>query len=422
MTISPNSSNKRVLVVGGGPAGILAAGTAAKNGAQVVLLERNNRLGIKLALTGQGRCNLTNFEPDPDLFIAAYGKPGKFFYSALTAFSNQDTIQFFESLGVITKTETAGRVFPKSNKAAEVIAALFRYLAQNKVEIEFNTRVIEIVIKTNRVCGIITEDHRELQAEAVIIGTGGKSYSQTGSTGDGYQLAEKLGIKINPLTPALVPLETVESWSKQIPGVAVQNIKLTIIAQQRKVDQYNGDLIFTHYGISGPVVLDSSEQIGKLLAKGPVSISLDLLPQFTVEQLDSYLQNHFRNHASQQLHRISLDFLPNRIIIVLLHHCRINPDKQVNQLTKSERLLLNGAIKNLSMTVKRLRSLEEAMVTSGGIDLSEINSKTMEANRIRGLYFAGEVIDLTGKSGGYNLQMAFSTGYVAGLNSAQSAD
>jgi predicted Rossmann fold flavoprotein len=422
MTISPNSSNKRVLVIGGGPAGILAAGTAAKYGARVILIERNNRLGIKLALTGQGRCNLTNIESDLDLFITAYGKPGKFLYSALTAFSNQDTLLFFESLGVPTKTETDGRVFPKSNKATEVIMALSQYLAQNKVEMEFNTRVTAIVVKNNRVCGIITEDHRELQADAVIIGTGGKSYPQTGSTGDGYQLAEKLGIKINPPVPALVPMEIVESWVKQLPGVAVQNIKLTIAAERHKGNHFTGDLIFTHYGISGPVVLDSSEQVGKLLAKGLVSIALDLLPAFTVEQLDSYFQNHFRNHASQQLHRMSLDFLPNRIIIVLLHHCRINPDKLVNQLTKSERLLLVGTIKNLSMTVKRLRSLDEAMITAGGIDLKELNSKTMESNRIRELYFAGEVIDLTGKSGGYNLQMAFSTGYVAGLNSATSAD
>lgn len=258
MPFSPQSSTRRVLVIGGGPAGILASGTAAQYGARVILIERNNRLGVKLALTGQGRCNLTNSESDIKKFIAAYGKPSKFLFSALTAFPNQDTIQFFESLGVSTKTEAGGRVFPKSDKATEIIAALSQYLAQNKVKIEFSTRVVEIVVKNNHVCEIITEDGRKLQAEAVILATGGKSYPQTGSTGDGYQLAEKLGIKIRPLIPALVPLEIAESWAKQLPGVAIQNIKLTITVQHRKVGQYNGDLIFTHYGISGPVVLDSS--------------------------------------------------------------------------------------------------------------------------------------------------------------------
>lgn len=421
MLASKNNPVNRVIVIGGGPAGMLAAGTAAKYGAGVILLEKNNRLGTKLGFTGQGRCNLTNNEQDINSFISAYGKTGKFLYPALTTFSNQDTIQFFDSLGIPTKTESDGRVFPKSEKAVKVIDALYRYLTRNKVYIEYHTRVIEIVVKNNRVVGVIVEADREFQADAVILCTGGKSYPQTGSTGDGYKLVEQLGIKVNPLYPALVPLELAESWVKQLQGVALHNINLAIIDANRNAIGFTGDLIFTHYGISGPIALDSSEQIGKLLRnKERVSISLDLLPQFTLKQLDAYLQDYFRDHASQQVQNMFVDFLPKRIVTVLLHLAEIKPDKHINQLTKSERLLFIKTIKNLKMTVKQLRGLEEAMVTCGGIAIDEINPKTMESNRIRGLYFAGEVIDITGKSGGYNLQAAFSTGYIAGLSSAKS--
>ncbi|MFB3897106.1 MAG: NAD(P)/FAD-dependent oxidoreductase [bacterium] len=418
MPISPKRPRKKVVVIGGGPAGMLAAATAAEQGAQVILLERNNRLGKKLALTGQGRCNFTNSDPDLNSFITAYGKYGKFLYSALTAFSNRDTIQLFKSLGVITKTEADGRVFPKSDKATDVITALSLYLARQKVNIEYNHRVTAIIVHKNQVCGVVTEDQHEYQSDTVILATGGKSYPQTGSTGDGYQLVEQLGITLNPPSAALVPLEIVEPWIKRLQGVSVPNIKLTIATPHRTVGQYYGDLIFTHYGISGPVVLDSSDSIGKLLTKGQVVISLDLLPQFTESQLDIYFQHYFRKHPSQQLHNIALDFLPNKLIIILFQHMGLKPDKLVNQLTKPERQLFIKTIKNLILTVKRLRSIDEAMVTAGGIALSEINSKTMEAKQIHGLYFAGEIIDLIGKSGGYNLQMAFSTGYMAGLNSA----
>ena len=419
MSSAKSNLAKRIVVIGGGPAGMIAAGTAAKYGARVILLEKNNRLGKKLGITGNGRGNLTNNERDMRSFISAYGKPGKFLYSAITAFSNQDTIRFFELLGVSTKTESDGRVFPKSDKASDIITALHRYLIQKNVQIEFNTQVSQILIKANQIIAVKTDDGLSFPADAVILSTGGKSYSVTGSTGDGFRFAQDFGIKVNPLHPALVPLEVGESWVKKLQGVTLQNVCLTILHNDKIIERYSEDLVFTHFGISGPAALNSSELIGKLLAKGQVFISIDLLPQFSTEQLDVLLQIHFRKYPSREIQNTLVDFFPKKLALIFAQLAEISPQKPVSQLVKSERILLGKTIKDLRVTATHLRPLEEAMVTAGGIAISEINPKTMESKRIQGLYFAGEVIDITGKSGGYNLQMAFSTGYISGLTSAK---
>lgn len=419
MSFPKNKISNRILVIGGGPAGMIAAGTAAKYGAQVILLEKNNRLGKKLGITGKGRANITHAEPDIHTFISAYGETRKFLYSALTKFSNQDTIQFLESLGVPTKIESDGRVFPKSDKALDVISALRRYLIQNKVQVELNARISQILVKNNRVTGVQTEDRRSFSADAVILCAGGASYSKTGSTGDGYQLAQALGHTVNPPHAALVPLELAESWVKTLQGVTLKNIRIIVLSNSKKIAQYFGDLIFTHFGISGPVVLDCSDQIAKLLQQESVSITIDLLPRYTVEQTDRYLQDHLRKYASRQIQNTYFDLFPKKLVPIVLNIARIQPQKPANQLTKSERLQLAKIIKNIQVTIIKLRPLEEGMVTAGGIVLDEINSTTMESTRVHGLYFAGEVIDITGKSGGYNLQLAISTGYVAGLNAAK---
>ncbi|MDI6784948.1 MAG: aminoacetone oxidase family FAD-binding enzyme, partial [bacterium] len=297
--------------------------------------------------------------------------------------------------------------------------ALHRYLIQNNVQIEFNTRVSQMVVNANQVTAVKTDEGRLFPADAVILCTGGKSYTGTGSTGDGFRFAQELGVKVNPLHPALVPVEVAESWVKKLQGVTLQKVCLTILYNDQIIGRYPGDLVFTHFGISGPAVLDCSELIGELLLKGHVSVSIDLLPQFSAEQLDSSLQLHFRKYPSREIQNALVDFLPKKLALMLMQRAKISPQKPVNQLAKSERILLGKTIKDLHVTVTQLRPLEEAMITAGGIAISEINPKTMESNRIQGLYYAGEVIDLTGKSGGYNLQMAFSTGYLAGLNAAK---
>jgi hypothetical protein len=420
MPTSIKNTPKRILVIGGGPAGMLAAGTAAKYGAQVILLERNNRLGKKLGVTGHGRCNLTRDERDMLSFIPAYGQTGKFLYSAITAFSNRDTIRFFESLGVMTKTESDGRVFPKSDKASEVIKALHRYLIDNQVQIEYNTRVTKILIQNNQVLGVKTADNRSYPAAAIILCTGGKSYSGTGSTGDGFKIAQELKLKVNPLRPALVPLEAAESWVKTLQGISLNNIRLTIRTKTKKKIQYQGDIIFTHFGLSGPIVLDSSELIGTLLGQGTVLLNLDLFPEDTAGNLDNRLRALFENHPGQQIQNSLTTLLPTKLVSIILGLSAIPLFKPVSQITKTDRIQIIKFIKQLPITITKLRPLEEGMVTAGGIAIEEINSKTMQSKRINGLYFAGEIIDVTGKSGGYNLQMAFSTGYVAGLNAVKS--
>ncbi|MCX7920146.1 MAG: NAD(P)/FAD-dependent oxidoreductase [bacterium] len=417
MTFSHVNIVKPILVIGGGPAGMLAAGTAAKFGAKVILLERNSRLGLKLGLTGHGRCNLTRDERAMSSFILGYGKTGKFLYSAITAFSNWDTIRFFESLGVKTKTEPDGRVFPKSDNAAEVVQALHRYLIENHVQIVYNSRVTKVIKQSNKVIGVTTVDHRFYPASAVILCTGGKSYTATGSTGDGFTIAQQLNIQVNPLRPALVPVETAEPWIQQLKGISLNNIRLTTQTNPKKL-QVQGDIIFTHFGLSGPIILDNSELLGSLLHQGLVSLNLDLCPGETVSSLDNRFRSLFLEHPKQQIQTALSALLPQRIIAVILERAKVPPVKSVSQITKPDRINIIKYIKQFPITITRLRPLEEAMVTAGGIAIEEINSKTMESKRINGLYFAGEIIDVTGKSGGYNLQMAFSTGYLAGKSAA----
>lgn len=406
-----------LIVVGGGAAGVMAALVAAKKGAAVILIEKNKSLGRKLAITGGGRCNLTNQTDIGELIKNTPGN-GRFLYSAFQRFGPEDVMRLFEDeLGVKLKVERGRRVFPVSDQAQEVVAAIGRQLQRLGVTVLTSTKVSSLMIDEaeKRITGVRCENEEEIQAPAVIIATGGLAYPGTGSTGDGLLWAEAAGHTLVPCFPSLVPLVTREEWPKQLEGLSLTNVNLTVWQGQKKLAAEFGEMLFTSFGVSGPIVLSVSRLVAPLVAQEPGSVVLqiDLKPALDEVELDLRVQRDFNEFSRKQFKNALDELLPQKIIPVIINLSGIEPQKPVHQITREERIRLVRLLKNLTLTVERTRPFTEAIVTAGGVSTKEINPKTMESKLIAGLYFAGEVVDVDAYTGGYNLQIAFSMGYVA---------
>ena len=404
-----------VIVVGGGAAGMMAAVFAARNGQNVQLLEKNEKLGKKLFITGKGRCNITNAADIEDLFTAVISNP-KFLYSGFYIFTNQQVIDFFEELGVKTKIERGERVFPVSDHSSDVIAAFSRELKSLGVSVSLHTEVRELLCEQDKVCGVLLTNGKKMKADAVIVATGGISYPSTGSTGDGYRFAKETGHRVTELLPSLVPMEVRQWYAKELQGLSLRNIEICITDGKKKLYEEFGEMLFTHYGVTGPVILSASSVVGKTLRKKELTLHIDLKPALSEEQLDKRILREFdANHNKQ--YKNSIDSLfPAKLKPVRIELSEIEPEKKVNEITKEERQRLVHLIKDFTMTLTGLRSYNEAIITKGGVSVKEIDPGTMESKKMKGLYFAGEVLDLDAVTGGYNLQIAWSTGYLAGMN------
>ncbi|OPZ91041.1 MAG: tricarballylate dehydrogenase [Firmicutes bacterium ADurb.Bin419] len=406
---------KKVVVIGGGPAGIIAAGKAAELGNDVTLLEKNDKLGKKILISGKGRCNITN-NIDIEGLIENIPGNGNFLYSAFYTFSNTDLIDFLHKYGLETKVERGGRIFPVSDRAKDVVDTLAKYLKDNKVNIQLNSQVTEILAKNGAVTGVLLKNGRKFECDSVVLSTGGASYPGTGSTGDGYKIARKLGHEIIKLRPSLVPLVVTEKWIGELQGLSLKNVEATLINEKgKKLYQDFGEMLFTHYGVSGPIILSSSRHILDYDFKG-VTLVIDLKPALAEEKLDERIQRDFEKFSRKQFKNSLDELLPQKLIPVIIRLSDISPDKFVNQITKEERRNLVKVLKNFKLTIDGARPIEEAIVTAGGISTNEINPSTMESKLVKGLYLAGEVIDVDAYTGGFNLTIAFSTGYLAGMN------
>ena len=413
----------RVMVVGGGPAGMMAAITAAENGNEVTIIEKMPSFGKKLLITGKGRCNITS-----SLYMSEFIKNtpgnGKFLYSAFQNYTNKDIIEFLKRQGLEVKEERGNRVFPVTDKSIDVLNCFKKRIDELKIQYKLNTRVEKILIKNNEVLAIRT-DKEIIRTDKIILATGGKSYPLTGSTGDGYKMAKDIGHTIIPIKPSLVPMEVYEKEEcKKLQGLSLRNVGIKIIDTDRKKIIYEdfGEMIFTHFGISGPTILSGSAHLVKykdieyLLKKRYINISIDLKPALTEEQLNDRILRDFNTFKNKQF-KHSLDkLLPQKIIPVIIELSKIQESKKVNEITKEERKRLVELLKNFTITIKSFRPVEEAIITCGGINTKEIDPKTMESKLIKGLYFAGEIIDVDSYTGGFNLQIAYSTGYTAGIN------
>jgi predicted Rossmann fold flavoprotein len=407
-----------VAVIGAGPAGMMAAGRAGELGMKVVLVERNENLGKKLLLTGRGRCNLTHAELDPKKFADAFGRQGRFLLSGLSVFGVGKTIKFFESMGLKLKEERNKKIFPKSDRSQDVLKVLTDYLKKGGVKILKGRKVKKIVNEKGQITSLILKNKKEIKADKYIFATGGKSYFQTGSTGNGYSWAEEMGHKIIELKPALAPLKIKEEWVKRAQGLSLKNVEISVYQNNKKKDKRFGGVLFTHFGISGPIVLEMSKNIGQLLSKGEVKLKIDLKPALNSEKLDKRIQRDFLKYQNKMFKNSLNDLLPQKLIPIIIRLLGINPEKEVNNITRQERQKLIGTLKGLEMTVDDLMGFDMAIITSGGIALAEIDSSTMKSKIIDNLYFAGEIIDLDGPTGGYNLQFCWTTGYVAGQSAS----
>ncbi len=408
----------KVVVIGGGPAGIMAAISAAENGADVTLLERNKSLGRKLAITGKGRCNLTNMTDIPELVKHLPGN-GQFLYSAFSRFSAEDTCAFFQKLGVEIKVERGRRVFPRSDDAKEVVAALAESLHAHGIDVRPEQRIKELALEAGAVRGVYDHAGRLTEAEAVVVATGGVTYPATGSTGDGYALARQAGHTVTGLRPSLVPLETEEAWPCRLQGLSLKNVELKICEGGKVLDKAFGEMIFTHFGISGPIVLRLSHAVTSRENQGQgLTALLDLKPALSEEQLDQRLQRNMQKFSRKHFQNSLDELLPASLIPVFVELVGIDGHKPVNQLTREERMDILLMLKEMPMTVKKPRPIDEAIVTAGGVTVKEVDPKTMGSKLAAGLYFAGEVLDIDGFTGGYNLQAAWSSGYVAGESAA----
>lgn len=404
-----------IVVIGGGAAGIMAAGTGAAKGKKMILLEKNDKLGKKIYITGKGRCNLTN-NKDIEELLNHVTTNKNFLYSAFYTFTNQDMINLMNEYGMQTKVERGDRVFPVSDKSSDVIKALKKYMVSNDVNIKLNSEVKEVLTQNGEVQGVRLGDNTIINCKKVIIATGGMSYASTGSTGDGYKFAKNLGHTIKPLNAGLVPLVVKEDWIKELQGLSLKNISLKAVYKNKEIYTEFGEMIFTHYGISGPVVLSMSNYIKNYLKKDKVNVILNLKPALNEEKLDQRIIRDFEKYSKKQFKNSLKDLLPSKLIPIIIRLSGIDENKFVNQITKDERKKLISLLTNLPMTILKARPINEAIITCGGIDVKEINPSTMESKKIKGLYFAGEVIDVDALTGGYNLQIAFSTGYLAGMS------
>jgi len=406
------TDNYDFIVIGGGPAGMMAAGRAAERGKKVILLEKNDRLGKKLLMCATGRCNVTNTAP-LQVFIEAYGKGGDFLRTALETFDNEKLRSFLLSHGVETVVENKGRVFPKSQKADSILAALETYMRDFHVTIQSNSHVLRLKSENNHVRWVET-NHGDIFGQNVLIATGGLSYPATGSTGDGYKLAASVGHSICPTYPAIIAFESEETWVKSLQGTPIKNVNISAYQRNKKIVEHFGEALFTHYGISGPAILDMSKRLVECLPNGFIQIYIDFKPNRSTEELDSLLVNQIKRQGGKAVKSCLTIFVPEKLAPVLLSLCNIEPHKKASQITTPERRKILKQLKGLRLTLLRHRPVEEAIVTAGGVNLDEVNAKTMESKLLKGLYFAGETLDIDGPTGGFNLQAAFSTGYLAG--------
>lgn len=408
---------KRVVVIGGGAAGLMAAVIAGREGAKVTLLEKMNYVGKKMGITGKGRCNITN-ACDMSEFIKNTPGNGKFLYGAYERFTNEDLLQLLHDAGLETKVERGGRVFPASDSALDVRNTFMKLMKHYGVDVHLEEPVKKLLVHDGVVTGVVTDKETYL-ADAVVIATGGKSYPATGSTGDGYILAAQVGHKITDIRPSLVPIVTEESWVKDLMGLSLRNVELSVVAKNKVQAKMFGEMMFTHFGITGPIVLSLSHTVGKLMRKkniGTIGLDINLKPALSPETLDKRLQKDFDLYSKKQLINGMKDLLPSRLIPLIIELAGSNPQKPINQISKEERQQIGYMLQHMPLTVKGLRPVEEAIVTAGGISLKEFNPKTMESKLVKGLYGAGEVLDIDAFTGGYNLQAAFSTGYVAAMH------
>lgn len=405
-----------VIVIGGGAAGMMAAGTAAKNGRHVTVLERGDRMCKKVRITGKGRCNVTNNCSDLQTLIAQVPGNGRFLYSAFSSFMPADTMHFFESLGVALKTERGNRVFPVSDSAHDIAEALIRYAVKQGVQFETG-RAVRLHTRDGAVCGVETEDERVLHCDRVIVATGGLSYPLTGSTGDGYRLAESVGHTIVEPKPSLVPLVCHEGFCSDLMGLSLRNVTLRAFDTQKKREIFAelGEMLFTHFGVSGPLVLSASAHM-RAMERGRYTLSIDLKPALTPEQLDKRVQRDFGENINRNFINALNGLLPKKLVPVIVRLSGIPASTKTNQVTREQRQKLVELLKELRLTVTGFRPVEEAIVTSGGVKTAEVDPKTMQSKIINGLFFAGEVLDVDAYTGGYNLQIAFSTGHLAGEN------
>lgn len=402
----------KVLIVGGGAAGMFAAIFAAYNGNEVHIFEKNEKLGKKLFITGKGRCNITNAS-DMDTLFASVVTNSKFLYSSFYGYTNQDVIDFFENIGVATKIERGNRVFPVSDHSSDVINGLARKLRELGVEIHLHTDVKKIVGK-ERFEYLLLENGKKITGDACIIATGGFSYQTTGSTGDGYRFAKEMGHQVTEIIPALVPLVIKEYFVKELQGLSLRNVSAVIYDGKKKLYEEFGEMLFTHYGVSGPLMLSASSFIGTKLKEKELKLVIDLKPALTFEQLDQRVLRDFEENMNKQFKNAITKLFPSKLIPVMLDLCTIDPEKKVNLISKEERQEFVKLIKNFTMTITKLRDFNEAIITKGGVKVKEINPSTMESRLVEGIYFVGEVLDLDALTGGFNLQIAWSTAYAAG--------
>lgn len=403
----------KVLIIGAGAAGMYAAVTAARAGHQVHVFEKNDKAGRKLFITGKGRCNLTN-DCDTEELLQAVKSNRKFLYSSFYTHTNQDVIRFFQDNGMPVKTERGGRVFPASDHSSDVIRTLERQMSKWGVRLHLGTEVRELLTEEGRIAGLLLGDGTRETGDACIVATGGFSYPLTGSTGDGYRFAREAGHSVTDLVPSLVPVEAKEKWVGDLMGLSLRNIELTVKDGKKELYRDFGEMLFTHFGLSGPVVLSATSKVGPRLEKGPLSFHIDLKPALTPEQLDQRILRDFGEQKNRQFKNSLGKLLPAKLIPVVVGLSGISPEKKIHDISREERRGLVSLLKDLTVTAVSLRSWSEAIITKGGVSVREIDPATMESKKIKGLYFAGEVLDLDAVTGGFNLQIAWSTAYLAG--------
>lgn len=417
-------NRKQIVVIGAGPAGMMAAGQAAIAGAKVTLLEKMDHPGIKLRITGKGRCNITNIAPLPE-FIKHFGHNGRFLHSSFSRYFSQDLLDFLSSLGIETAAERGGRVFPTSNEARTIVEALLKWLQGLQVDLRTNAAVEKIILADSQVTGVRLRTHTKkadtlLTADRVILATGGASYPGTGSTGDGYKLAAACGHRIISVRPALVPLRSKGEIAASLQGLNLKNVRAEFFADGQSLGSEFGEMIFTHFGVSGPIILSLSRNVvDALQAKKKVRLSLDLKPALSEEKLDARLRREFDQHGKRFFRSILEELLPRKLIPVCIQMTCIPEDKLAHQITSTERKCLLAWLKGFELEIEEYLPFTQAIITAGGIHLKEVDPRTMHSRLVKGLYFAGEILDLDADTGGYNLQAAFSTGWMAGRAAAE---
>lgn len=403
----------KVLVIGGGAAGMFAAIFAARNGNEVHVLEKNEKLGKKVFITGKGRCNITNAS-DMDTLFDSVVSNSKFLYSSFYGYTNQDVMNFFEELGLKIKVERGERVFPESDHSSDVISALSKEMRRLGVEVSLYTEVKKILTNEDGVTGVLLSDGKKIDGDVCIVATGGFSYQTTGSTGDGYRFAKENGHQVTEILPALVPLTVKETYGKELQGLSLRNVETSIYDGKKELYREFGEMLFTHYGVSGPLMLSASSYLTKILRKKELRLVIDLKPALTMEQLDARVLRDFEENKNKQFKNAIGKLFPAKLIPVMLELSGIDPEKKVNEISKEERQGFVHLIKHFEMTIIGTRDFNEAIITQGGVKTKEINPSTMESKIIPRLYFVGEVLDLDALTGGFNLQIAWSTGYAAG--------